>query len=121
MLTWFQEPSKSLEFILQQTDAVTASDYIAYFVIGIFTVGIFLKLLGASQRFTNYIPALLTSIGIFGTFIGITLGLLDFDHKNIDESIEYLLAGMKTAFITSLIGMFFAIIFKIFDSFLLKK
>ncbi len=55
------------------------------------------------------IPALLTSLGITGTFIGITLGLHDFnlasDSEALLNSAVGLLGGMKTAFYTSLVGL----------------
>jgi len=63
--------------------------------------------------FTAYTPTLLTSIGILGTFLGIILGLLEFDPNKIDTSIASLLEGLKTAFITSLVGMFLSISYKI--------
>lgn len=63
--------------------------------------------------FTAYTPTLLTSIGILGTFLGIILGLLEFDPDKIDTSISTLLEGLKTAFITSLVGMFLSILYKI--------
>ncbi len=40
------------------------------------------------------------------------IGLLEFDVDNIDGSIGLLLAGLKTAFITSLWGMACSIIYK---------
>jgi len=56
------------------------------------------------------IPALLTSIGITGTFLGITIGLSQFDSTAFDSksllvSAASLLEGMKTAFYTSLAGL----------------
>ena len=48
---------------------------------------------------------LFTSIGVLGTFTGITVGLLFFDEENITDSIPLLLRGLKTAFITSIIGI----------------
>ncbi len=72
-------------------------------------------------NFTEYSPALLTSLGIFGTFLGITIGLFHFDVNNVDNSISDLLNGMKTAFITSLIGMALSIFIKIFQSFSSNK
>ncbi|ASK69468.1 hypothetical protein CF168_11640 [Shewanella bicestrii] len=55
------------------------------------------------------VPALLTSIGITGTFLGITLGLSQFsmagDSKALLASAAELLEGMKTAFYTSLAGL----------------
>jgi DNA anti-recombination protein RmuC len=74
--------------------------------------GVLLRLLG----FIHYTPNLLTSIGILGTFVGIVIGLLEFDVSDIDSSIGSLLEGLKTAFITSLAGMSLAILFKILDS-----
>ena len=61
-------------------------------------------------------PTILTSIGVLGTFMGIFLGLLDFDVSRIDKSVPTLLSGLKVAFVTSILGMFFAIVFKIFQS-----
>lgn len=66
--------------------------------------------------FTQYAPTLLTTLGILGTFFGIVAGLLAFDVANIDGSIQGLLAGMKTAFITSLAGMFLSIVYKVLTS-----
>ena len=53
-----------------------------------------------------------TAIGILGTFIGIYIGLMDFDTTKIDESIPQLLEGLKTAFITSIVGIILSIVFK---------
>ena len=53
----------------------------------------------------NYFPSLLTSLGVLGTFLGITLGLINFDPANIDNSIKDLLNGLKLAFLTSIVGM----------------
>lgn len=66
--------------------------------------------------FVNYVPTLLTTAGIFGTFLGIVLGLFYFDHTKIDESITELLFGLKTAFITSLVGIMLSIIFKLLQT-----
>ncbi|HHF6577281.1 TPA: MotA/TolQ/ExbB proton channel family protein [Haemophilus influenzae] len=63
--------------------------------------------------FADYAPTLLTSLGILGTFTGIVSGLLNFDIEHIDTSISTLLSGMKTAFLTSVIGVCFSIGLKI--------
>ena len=39
------------------------------------------------------------------TFIGITVGLVGFDTSDLDTSIPLLLDGLKTAFVTSIMGM----------------
>ena len=65
----------------------------------------------------RFVPAMLTTIGILGTFAGISIGLMDLDYGSRQSSAELLvsakelLGGMKTAFITSLVGMFSALVF----------
>jgi len=49
--------------------------------------------------------SIIISIGVLGTFLGIFLGLMEFDTTNIKESVPILLEGLKTAFITSIVGM----------------
>lgn len=61
----------------------------------------------------NYIPTFMTSLGILGTFLGIVIGLVQFDTNNIDRSIPFLLEGLKTAFLTSIVGMIGTICFKV--------
>ena len=58
-------------------------------------------------------PTLMTSAGIVGTFLGITCGLWSFDVNDIDSSIPLLLEGLKTSFITSLVGLIGSTLFKI--------
>ena len=55
---------------------------------------------------------LLPTLGVLGTFVGIALGLLDFDVSNIDESVPPLLEGLKVAFMTSIIGLGAAILLR---------
>jgi len=56
----------------------------------------------------------IVSLGVLGTFVGITIGLLQFDAGDIKGSITPLLEGLKTAFITSGVGIFFSIVLSIF-------
>ena len=51
------------------------------------------------------IPSLISTLGVLGTFAGITMGLYYFDTANLTTSIPLLLSGLKTAFFTSLAGM----------------
>jgi len=90
---------------------------------GVFFAGILYAFLVAKRslkterkNYVEYAPSLMTSMGLFGTFLGIFIGLLQFDTKHIDGSIEQLLGGLQTAFITSLMGMGFAIYFKIIQT-----
>ena len=60
----------------------------------------------------------LVGLGLLGTFLGLTLGIANFDSSNtekINESIQGLLAGMGTAFLTSLFGMGFSLTFTFVD------
>ena len=66
-------------------------------------------------RFT---PALLTSIGVLGTFLGISLSLSGLSLEGADSatlmaSAFNLLGGMKTAFYTSLAGMAASVVFMV--------
>ena len=58
----------------------------------------------------------LVGLGLLGTFLGLTLGINNFDTSNannIQSSIHNLLDGMGTAFATSLVGMGLSIIYTI--------
>lgn len=81
-------------------------------ICGLFITGIRLESLKINSPFASYIPMLLTSLGILGTFIGISIGLATFNPSDIDSSIANLLAGMKTAFYTSLAGMASSILYQ---------
>lgn len=64
----------------------------------------------AKRRWIEQLPSMISTLGVLGTFAGITIGLLFFDTKNLDESIPLLLGGLKTAFFTSLAGMIGSIV-----------
>jgi hypothetical protein len=71
---------------------------------------------GGRSNFAEYAPSLMTSLGLFGTFLGIFIGLLGFNTNEIDGSISQLLNGLKTAFFTSIFGMLMAIVFKVIQT-----
>ena len=51
---------------------------------------------------------MLVGLGLMGTFLGLTIGIANFDSsnsENIQNSIQTLLNGMSIAFLTSLFGM----------------
>jgi hypothetical protein len=73
----------------------------------------------STRPYVNYyiyesIPSIFVTVGLFGTCLGITLGLLKFDvnPSNIKQSVEMLLEGLKGAFITTVVGLFLSLIFK---------
>jgi DNA anti-recombination protein RmuC len=56
---------------------------------------------------------LITSTGIFFTFLGIFIGLQGFNIENIDAGISQLLEGMKTAFLSSVAGLSLSLLFRV--------
>lgn len=57
------------------------------------------------RKIIESLPTIISTLGVLGTFAGITWGLYNFNTSNINESIPTLLEGLKTAFFTSLAGM----------------
>ncbi len=64
----------------------------------------------------EFFPSLVSTLGVLGTFWGITKGLMAFDTTDLDRSIPDLLDGLKTAFFTSLAGMVGSMILSAFIS-----
>lgn len=62
------------------------------------------------RRIIEYFPTFVSTLGVLGTFFGITMGLIAFDSGDLDKSIPGLLDGLKTAFFTSLAGMIFSMV-----------
>lgn len=67
---------------------------------------------GYSYHSAAHSPTILTSTGIFGTFLGVALGLLEFNTENIQASVPALIAGLQTAFWTSIAGLLGALLIK---------
>lgn len=70
----------------------------------------------ANRRVVEYFPSLVSTLGVLGTFWGITKGLMVFDTTDLDKSIPGLLDGLKTAFFTSLAGMIGSMVLSTFIS-----
>ncbi|AUI87896.1 hypothetical protein BS333_16005 [Vibrio azureus] len=98
--------------IIASYSAASISDAFIYTILLLLVASSILAFLGKAPRFTASTTNILTSLGILGTFAGIVVGLMEFEPTNIDGSIESLLAGLKTAFLTSLVGMAASIIYK---------
>ena len=105
--------SEALQAGMMGLGADLITDIFVYLLIVLFVLSIILTLWDKQRHFTAQIPSLLTTLGILGTFVGIVVGLLAFDVQHIDQSINLLLEGLKTAFITSLFGVGLAILFKV--------
>ncbi len=69
-------------------------------------------------RYWKSVPNLLVGVGILGTFLGLTFGISNFETESVDTvraSIENLLSGMATAFISSIVGMALSIAFNVLE------
>ncbi|OPX56637.1 Multidrug transporter EmrE [Oceanospirillum multiglobuliferum] len=108
--------SQPIESILRTTAPSTLTDIILVFLAITFVLALIFRKANKCHGFTQYTPTFLTTLGILGTFAGIIAGLLGFDVDHIDQSIGYLLEGLKTAFLTSLVGMTLSILYKLVDA-----
>lgn len=108
--------STALENLLRGADSNAITELFIWLTIGSMVLGLVMQKKGKARGFVEFTPALLTSLGILGTFVGIVVGLLDFKPDDIDGSIGTLLEGLKTAFITSLAGMTASISFKMLSA-----
>lgn len=77
------------------------------------------------RKAVEAIPAIFVSLGILGTFYGITTGLSDINTGNgteeLQNSINVLLEGMRFAFQSSIAGIVISLIFQLFDKIVLYK
>lgn len=69
-----------------------------------------------TSKSINSMPGVLTVIGVLGTFVGLVLGLAGLDLQDttdiavLQQSINKLITGTSTAFVTSLVGVFLSLI-----------
>ena len=66
------------------------------------------------KRTVDAFPSIISTLGVLGTFLGITIGLSGFDVNDLTRSIPILLGGLKTAFYTSLGGILGSLILRHF-------
>ena len=78
--------------------------FFAVWIFGSFAVGQF------HPEVRRTISPLIVSIGILGTFVGVSIALWFFDPDAQGASIDGLLNGLKIAFFTSSVGLFFNIL-----------
>jgi hypothetical protein len=83
-----------------------------FFIVLIFVFFIFLNL-SFNRRAITQGPTILTTFGIFGTFVGIAVGLSEFDTTNVRDGVPALLSGLKTAFWASVFGVGGALMLKL--------
>lgn len=91
--------------------------FLEYRLTIICSIIIFVWFIFAKPKFEKYVaenpfgeyeqPRTAATLGVFFTFIGVTLGLFDFNPapEAMQESVTTLLGGMRSAFFTSILGM----------------
>lgn len=66
-------------------------------------------------RMNKDLKSQIISVGVLGTFVGIFIGLQGFDPSDIINSVNQILVGLKTAFLTSIVGMSVATLLSIYQ------
>ena len=99
---------KFIGFSLPVSDIII---YLIMIVIVFFKVMKYNKLDNKEKR--NFYINLLPILVVIGTFLGICLGLANFNSNEIESSVPQLLQGLKTAFWTSFIGTSWAVFLNI--------
>jgi methyl-accepting chemotaxis protein len=69
----------------------------------------------ANQRTSEALPGIFLALGIFGTFLGLVLGLQDIQIggrlQEMEEGVRNLVQGLSLAFLTSLVGISSSVLF----------
>ena len=89
--------------------------FFSFLIIALTVLGSILPILFNGEKLRSIalsLPSLLPAIGLVGTFIGIYLGLVEFNPADIDGSLPSLLAGLKVAFTTSILGIIGSLLVK---------
>lgn len=93
---------------------------IAVVVILIFTLTFTIKNWQRGTANPAY-PSILITLGIGFTFLGIAMGLTDFQIDNPTESLPILIGGIKTAFWGSLTGVVCSLLLRLVSSLLIRN
>lgn len=90
---------------LEGMDSMRVTGLFVVLMVVLFAAAVITLWLGRATAFYRSAPTLLTTLGILGTFLGIAIGLLEFDALHVESSIPLLLDGLKIAFTTSIVGI----------------
>lgn len=72
------------------------------------------RALNVNLKTVRSAPGVLSGLGVLGTFLGLTLGISNFDNNDTSavlKSIDNLMNGMNTAFYTSIVGMLLSLFY----------
>lgn len=70
-----------------------------------------------NKSFCDQLGGIMSGLGILFTFIGLVYGLRNFDASSVDvmqTSTQALMAGIKIAFLTSIFGLIYSLLFGLF-------
>lgn len=70
-----------------------------------------------NMSFCDIVGGSMTGLGILGTFLGLMIGLQDFDPSSADamlQTIPTLIDGIKIAFLTSIFGVIYSLLFNMY-------
>lgn len=101
----FESISLGVLAALRQMDSMGVTGLFVVVMVALFVAALTSVLRGRASDFYQTTPTLLTTLGILGTFLGIAIGLLEFDASQVEYSIPLLLDGLKLAFVTSIVGI----------------
>jgi len=104
-----------MNFIETIFDTLTSSSLNMAFI------GIILVLAIVDLWMKKDLKSQIVSVGVLGTFVGIFIGLQEFNPLDMKNSINQILIGLKTAFFTSIVGMFVAISLSVFQKIFYKE
>ncbi|PKN67831.1 MAG: hypothetical protein CVU57_01050 [Deltaproteobacteria bacterium HGW-Deltaproteobacteria-15] len=77
-----------------------------------------------NRRVAEALPGIFVALGIFGTFLGLVLGLkgLKIDElSNLKEGVAQLISGLSLAFSTSLLGISLSVVFSLSYRFFIRR
>lgn len=84
-----------------------------FFMVAIISSTLYLLVFKYDRYAATHGPEILTTMGIFGCFVGIAVALLNFDPVDVRNSVPQLLNGVKTAFWASVCGVAGALAIKL--------
>lgn len=113
MFALFDGIAEALLASLQGLTPMTVIGGFSLLLFVLFLAGLFATAFRQLPALQAATPSLLTTLGILGTFLGVAIGLLDFDAQRVEASIPALLAGLKLAFVTSIVGILLAVVLRV--------
>lgn len=100
---------------------------IGVIILGLIAISFIAWFISLKQKkltiFSQYAPTILTTAGLLGTFVGLTMGLqgIEFNDGNIDvQSFAGLMDKLKAVFVYALSGVASSLLFMLLNTFVLK-